>query len=126
MENWICATCGVQYAASEQPPARCPICEDQRQYIGYQGQRWTTLESMRQGGYRNTITTEEPGLTGIVTEPSFAIGQRALLAQTPGHRVSTLRRSSAAPPLHLDESCHTHPPARIWRTVNRFLAFWTG
>ena len=83
MENWICATCGVQYAASEQPPARCPICEDQRQYIGYQGQRWTTLERMRQDGYRNIITTEEPGLTGIATEPSFAIGQRALLVQTP-------------------------------------------
>lgn len=83
MENWICATCGVQYAASEQPPARCPICEDQRQYVGYHGQRWTTLESMRQDGYHNTITTEELNLTGIVTEPSFAIGQRALLVRTP-------------------------------------------
>ena len=83
MENWICVTCGVQYAASEQPPARCPICEDQRQYVGYQGQQWTTLDGMRAAGYRNTITEEEPGLTGIVTEPSFAIGQRALLVQTP-------------------------------------------
>ena len=82
MENWICATCGVQYAASEQPPAHCPICEDQRQYVGYQGQQWTTLDGMRQAGYHNAITEEEPGLTGIVTEPSFAIGQRALLVQT--------------------------------------------
>ena len=82
MEHWICVTCGVEYAASEQPPARCPICEDQRQYVGYQGQQWTTLDAMRQAGYRNTITEEEPGLTGIVTEPSFAIGQRALLVQT--------------------------------------------
>ena len=29
MENYICATCGVQYAATETPPEHCPICEDE-------------------------------------------------------------------------------------------------
>ncbi len=36
----ICRTCGVQYAA---PRADCPICLDERQYVGWEGQRWTTL-----------------------------------------------------------------------------------
>lgn len=82
MEHWICATCGSQFAASQEPPQQCPICLDQRQYVGYQGQQWTTLDKMRQEGYRTIIKQEELHLIGIGTTPSFAIGQRALLVQT--------------------------------------------
>jgi glyoxylase-like metal-dependent hydrolase (beta-lactamase superfamily II) len=82
MEHFICVTCGTQYPASAEPPERCPICEDERQYIGWQGQRWTTLAALRQD-HRLRLREEEPGLTGIGAEPAFAIGQRALLAQTP-------------------------------------------
>ncbi len=82
MEHWICATCGAQFAESQEPPAECPICLDQRQYLGPRGQQWTTLASMQRENYRNLITQEEPRLTGIATEPSFAIGQRALLVRT--------------------------------------------
>jgi hypothetical protein len=32
--------------------------------------------------HKNLIKEEEPGLIGIGTEPTFAIGQRALLIQT--------------------------------------------
>ncbi|EFH82802.1 hypothetical protein Krac_3652 [Ktedonobacter racemifer DSM 44963] len=35
MEHWICVTCGTQYPQSEQPPSACPICLDQRQYVGH-------------------------------------------------------------------------------------------
>ena len=86
MTNFICATCGVQFAATDAPPAHCPICEDERQYIGWQGQRWTTLEELR-ADHRNEIREEEPGLLGIGTTPSFAIGQRALLVPTPGGNI---------------------------------------
>lgn len=37
---------------------------------------------MRAKGFHNTLKEYEPGLTGIGTEPSFAIGERALLVQT--------------------------------------------
>ena len=40
MENFICKTCGVEYAESESPPERCPICEDPRQDVGWAGQEW--------------------------------------------------------------------------------------
>jgi hypothetical protein len=82
----ICATCGTQFPSSATPPAGCPICEDDRQYVGLNGQRWTTLADLR-GRYHNRFTTLEPGLTSIVTEPGFAIGQRAYLIQTPGGNV---------------------------------------
>jgi rubrerythrin len=39
MEHWICVTCGSQFAASQEPPPNRPICLDQRQYVGYQGQQ---------------------------------------------------------------------------------------
>jgi len=83
MRNYICKTCGVQHAASEQPPEQCLICQDERQYVGWGGQQWTTLEEMRAGEYRNVFVEAEVGLTSIHTYPRFAIGQRALLAQTP-------------------------------------------
>ena len=87
MENYICRTCGVQHAASESPPARCLICEDERQYVGWDGQQWTTVVEMKAAGYRNEIREEEPGLTGIGIDPSFSIGQRALLVQTDGGNI---------------------------------------
>lgn len=86
MEAFICRTCGVQYAPSEQPPARCPICEDERQYVGWGGQQWTTLEALR-SKHHNRIALEEPDLYGIGMEPAFAINQRALLARRPGGNI---------------------------------------
>jgi glyoxylase-like metal-dependent hydrolase (beta-lactamase superfamily II) len=74
----ICVTCGVQYG---EPRTGCPICEDERQYVGWSGQRWTTLGELRDR-LEADIREEEPRLLGIGSEPSFAIGQRALLVQT--------------------------------------------
>jgi len=86
LQHFICKTCGTQFPASSQPPAACPICLDQRQYVGFDGQEWTTLAELQQA-HTNEIRPLEPGLTGIGTTPPFAIGQRALLVQTPGGNV---------------------------------------
>jgi hypothetical protein len=77
MPAFICATCGTQYPESLVPPDQCVICSEERQYIGWQGQQWTTLERL-QVAHRNRIEPEGPGVTGIGTDPKFAIGQRAL------------------------------------------------
>ncbi len=87
MDPYICRTCGVEYAASEQPPARCVICDDERQYVGWGGQRWTTMAELIAEGHRNDVRELELGLTGIGIAPSFGIGQRALLVRTPGGNV---------------------------------------
>ena len=73
----ICHTCGVQFAASEQPPAACPICEDARQWVPVDGQRWTTMGELA-ATHVNAVR-RDGGLVGIGTEPRFAIGQRALV-----------------------------------------------
>ena len=83
MENFICVQCGTQFAETAEPPSRCPICEDERQFVRHAGQEWTTLKRSRR---IITIASEDeaPQLLGIGTEPEFAIGQRALLLQSPG------------------------------------------
>jgi hypothetical protein len=82
---YICSTCGVQHSPSTAPPARCDICEDERQYVGWSGQHWTTLDALRQD--HRIEVRDDLGLTGIGTTPSFAIGQRALLVRSPGGNV---------------------------------------
>jgi hypothetical protein len=76
----ICVTCGTQFPPAEQPPECCPVCVDERQYIGLQGQQWITLDDLRTA-HRNALYPESPGIWGIGTEPKFAIGQRGLLIQ---------------------------------------------
>jgi glyoxylase-like metal-dependent hydrolase (beta-lactamase superfamily II) len=82
---FVCATCGTQYPPSAREPERCAICEDERQYVGWSGQRWTTLDELRRK-HTNTIR-DDLGLTGVGTDPPFAIGQRALLVRTPAGNV---------------------------------------
>ena len=76
----------MQYEETDAPPLHCLICEDDRQYIGHKGQQWTTLPEM-QKTHQNRVEGIEPNLTGIGTTPGFAIGQRALLVQTPNGNV---------------------------------------
>ena len=82
MPAFICVTCGMQYAESAEPPARCRICDDERQYVGFTGQHWTTLDALAET-HENHIDAEEPSLASIETRPGFAISQRALLVQHP-------------------------------------------
>ena len=86
MPAWICATCGVQYADTAQPPAQCAICVDERQYVGWGGQRWITMAELA-SDHAVVLRDEEPDLTGVGVEPAFGIGQRALLVRTPDGNV---------------------------------------
>lgn len=82
---FICVTCGTQFAPTAAPPSSCAICEDERQYVGHDGQRWTTLADLR-ATHRNRIAPER-GALAIDTEPKFAIGQRALLIESAGGNI---------------------------------------
>jgi glyoxylase-like metal-dependent hydrolase (beta-lactamase superfamily II) len=79
---WICATCGVEYAASAEPPAHCPVCEDERQYLGPKGQIWTTPAELA-ANHAVELRELEPGLHGVGVKPSFCIGQRAIFIEHP-------------------------------------------
>ncbi len=80
MPCFICSTCGTQYAESPRPPLRCPVCDDERQYVGPQGQVWTTAAALATS-HRLTLADDD-GLLGIGIAPDFAIPQRALLLPT--------------------------------------------
>ena len=77
MPFWTCEQCGAQFSESRQPPPCCPVCEDDRQFVNWRGQRWLSRDELAKGhrlGWRDDCS-----LVGIGVEPSFAIGQRALL-----------------------------------------------
>ena len=82
MENFVCVQCGTQFSETPEPPSSCPICEDERQFVRHEGQEWTTLKRLA-ANHHNRLEEEAPRLQGIGTEPEFAIGQRALLLQSP-------------------------------------------
>src|SRR5262245_52724483 len=79
LQAFVCVTCGTQFAPSADPPAACAICLDPRQYLGRNGQEWTTMAELART-HANRVEELEPGLLGLGTDPSFAIGQRALVA----------------------------------------------
>jgi hypothetical protein len=81
MDAFICTACGMQYPPSGAAPLLCTICEEERQYVPPRGQTWTTPAALAAGHF-NSYREHEPGLIGIGTQPSFAIGQRALLVCT--------------------------------------------
>ena len=82
----VCATCGAVFPAGVDLPAGCPICDDERQWVPAEGQQWTSLDELAVA-HRNELREEEPGLLGIGIEPEFAIGQRALLVETPAGNI---------------------------------------
>jgi len=86
MAVWICKTCGAQHPPGDAPPLACAICLDERQYVGANGQEWLDRDSIG-SSHANDWRAVEPGLVGIGLMPAIAIGQRALLVQTPAGNV---------------------------------------
>ncbi len=82
MPAFICKACGTQFAPTDRPPAACPVCDDERQFVPPGGQSWTTHEALASSHY-NAWRQLEPNLLAAVTLPTFAIGQRAELIRTP-------------------------------------------
>ncbi|UFH56852.1 MBL fold metallo-hydrolase [Spirosoma sp. KNUC1025] len=74
----ICTTCGTQYPTASQLPELCPICNDDRQYIGDNGQTWMSLAILAKD---RTIRFNKLNdqLYDLRISPAFAIGQRAFL-----------------------------------------------
>ena len=117
MEAYICRTCGVQQAESEEPPSHCAICDDERQYVPPGGQRWVTLAGLRGEGRRIEVRDLEPGLTGIGANPTVGIGQRALLVQAESGDIALVE---ANPQRHRELATL---PALHGRTWNRIKVY---
>jgi glyoxylase-like metal-dependent hydrolase (beta-lactamase superfamily II) len=73
----ICATCGTAFASIGHNPKSCPICEDERQYVGWSGQKWTNMAEL--SARHHIRFAEEDGIVTFGVSPDFAINQRAFL-----------------------------------------------
>jgi hypothetical protein len=60
MQSYFCATCGTGFPPSDTPPAECPICLDERQYLPPGGQRWTTQAELWKN-HQSDLRDLEPG-----------------------------------------------------------------
>jgi len=80
VDDHICVTCGTQYEPSDRPPEACPVCVDDRQHVGYDGQRWTNHAELA-STLHNRID-QDGDLLGIGVVERFAIPQRALFLRT--------------------------------------------
>ena len=78
---WTCEQCGAQFPESDEPPVSCPVCEDERQFVNWKGQTWVAREDLTKR--HKLVWREDLGILGVGVEPSFAIGQRALLVREP-------------------------------------------
>ena len=80
MTCFICRTCGTQHTDSATPPHECRICVDDRQYVDWAGQAWTTHDELQASHHARLETDVD--LLGIGVAPAFAIPQRALHVPT--------------------------------------------
>ncbi|KAM6537981.1 hypothetical protein FALCPG4_003873 [Fusarium falciforme] len=81
----VCVTCGTQFPTADRSKVKtCHICDDPRQFVPPSGQSFSTLEELGKT-HRNEFTPcpADPRLTFISSTPKLAIGQRAILIQTP-------------------------------------------
>ncbi|XUM22834.1 MBL fold metallo-hydrolase [Bradyrhizobium oligotrophicum S58] len=81
MPLWTCLQCGAQFPDTMAPPGHCAVCEDERQYVNWKGQSFLSRDELAER--HQVVWREDDGLTGLALEPSFAIGQRALLVPEP-------------------------------------------
>jgi hypothetical protein len=79
-ESKICATCGTKYPVNYLGN-KCLICEDDRQYVPFDGQKWTTSAYLHKH-HSVKVKQLNSNLFELVIDPVFAIGQRALLITT--------------------------------------------
>lgn len=80
MPCFICSTCGTQFANTQSPLLECPICQDDRQYVGWAGQQWTTASELARD---HVIRIDDDnGVVGYDITPTFGIPQRMALVPT--------------------------------------------
>lgn len=80
MRPWMCVFCANEFPPGETPPAMCPICDDDRQWLPESGPGFMPLDETAD----NELTTDEveSGLTALTVRPSVGIGQRGFVIAT--------------------------------------------
>ncbi len=70
MPFWTCEQCGAQFPETAAPPPSCPICEDDRQYVNWNGQAWLTREELAKR--HRLVWRDDLGVFGIaISHPHY-------------------------------------------------------
>jgi hypothetical protein len=85
-ETNICTTCGTRYATAKTATDTCAVCLDNRQYVGDQGQQWTSYERLSKV-HAIRFSKIHNNLYDLRLMPSFAIGQKAHLVLSPSGNI---------------------------------------
>lgn len=85
-ETNICATCGTRYATAKTSGDPCPVCNDDRQYIGDGGQQWISYDQLA-GVHAIRFSKINDQLLDLRMMPSFAIGQKAHVVLSPSGNI---------------------------------------
>ncbi|MDU3046811.1 MAG: MBL fold metallo-hydrolase, partial [Bradyrhizobium sp.] len=72
MPLWTCFQCGAQFPDTPTPPSACRICDEERQFVNWSGQRFIDRDEL--AASRQVIWRDDDGVTGLGLDPSFAIG----------------------------------------------------
>ena len=123
----VCATCGAWFPDGPAPRS-CPICEDERQWVPEDGQRWTTADERRRGPCRRrarcrarpvgrrprAVVRDRPATSSLVESPAGNIAV--------GHDPGRHRRGRCGRP-------RTWPGDRrsrsLTRTTTRRMSAWS-
>lgn len=97
-EVWVCPTCGANHPPAPEPPAHCPLCEDERQWVPPTGQVWKSMDELAREGFRTEVRHVELDLFGIGVQPEVGVGQRGLVVGTPAGNLLW------DPPAYLDQA----------------------
>lgn len=81
----ICCTCGTMHPNYDRSNV-CSICNDDRQYVPEDGQKWTTTQQLKRK-HSIKLNKIKESLYEFEVNPSFAIGQRALFVISPNGNV---------------------------------------
>lgn len=111
--------CGASDAAYRCPMPRSMPCLDPRQYIGIQGQKWTTLRALVESDtYHNDFhELVAAAAWTFKTRPAFGIGQRAFLLKTAGDDGGLIMWDCVAYPDDATMQAIDRIPSPTWSSV---------
>jgi hypothetical protein len=133
----ICVTCGTQFPPSGETPRSCPICQDDRQFIGPQGQEWISLDDLRKT-HRNVFFEKAGAFGGFTQSRSSELDRgrcsckdrAANCRPLPMYsyflsliKLATNPRSCTALPAAAVSSCETVRGRLLWQAIAAGVAF---
>ena len=84
----LCRRCGVQFPLGP-GTGPCPVCEDEREYVDWAGQRWTTPADLAAEGRAVVVSTHDVEFAAAATHRTIVMADGDVIADGPTRQVCT-------------------------------------